>query len=156
MTWKWTWRVMKVKKQTSKMAINKQKRPPFHPTNLGDPQSGKQEKGSKIQDHYDETTAPTIAKRKYCQKSITCATKNGTSARDERNILETWILNKTCQIFKVRLALLKMVQLRLCLSYLVGNLTKNFVEKLLLGCLLWIGYPLFMLNMKAFITFTRH
>ncbi|KAJ8432087.1 hypothetical protein Cgig2_001168 [Carnegiea gigantea] len=55
---------VKVKKQASKMATNKekgkQKRPPSHPTNLGDPQSSKQKRRSKIWDHYDETTAPTI------------------------------------------------------------------------------------------------
>ena len=74
---------VKVKKQASKRATNKgkgnQKRPPPPPTNLGGPQFGKRKKRSEIWDHYDEIPNPTVAKCKYCQKSITCATKNRTS-----------------------------------------------------------------------------
>uniref|UniRef100_A0A7C8YZY9 BED-type domain-containing protein n=1 Tax=Opuntia streptacantha TaxID=393608 RepID=A0A7C8YZY9_OPUST len=79
---------VKVKKQAPKTTTNKgkgkekgkAKMHPSHSTHLDDLQPSKRKRRSEIWDHYDATFDLTIAKCKYCNKSITCATKNGTSA----------------------------------------------------------------------------
>ena len=79
---------VKVQKQASKTTTNKgkgkqkgkAKMHPSHPTHSDDLQPDKRKRRSGIWDHYDATSNPATAKCKYCNKFITCATKNGTSA----------------------------------------------------------------------------